>query len=103
MQGVIALLLGSAGGLLVWAVLAQQKVSKLRSKYAPITNAEEEAERIRKRSSVLQEQSKKTADSIVAKGQAKLRKLWATRPGNAACTPICSKWTFLLQIEEELA
>jgi predicted nuclease with TOPRIM domain len=75
MQGVIALLLGSAGGLLVWAVLAQQKVSKLRSKYAPITNAEEEAERIRKRSSVLQEQSKKTADSIVAKGQAKLKHL----------------------------
>jgi chromosome segregation ATPase len=34
-----------------------------------------EAERIRKRSSVLQEQSKKTADSIVAKGQAKLKHL----------------------------
>jgi len=43
MQGVIALLLGSAGGLLIWAVLAQRKVSKLRSKYAPINNAEEEA------------------------------------------------------------
>jgi septal ring factor EnvC (AmiA/AmiB activator) len=69
------LLLGSAGGLLIWAVLAQRKVSKLRSKYAPITSAEEEAERIRKRSSVLQEQSKKTADSIVAKGQAKLQHL----------------------------
>ena len=75
MQGLIALLLGSAGGLLIWAILAQQKVSKLRSKYSPITNAEEEAERIRKQSSVLQEQSKKLADSIVAKGQADLEHL----------------------------
>jgi len=75
MQGVIALLLGSAGGLLVWAILAQQKVSKLRSKYSPITNAEEEAKRIRKQSSVLQEESKKVADSIVAKGQADLKHL----------------------------
>jgi hypothetical protein len=75
MQGLIALLLGSAGGLLVWAILAQQKVSKLRSKYSPITNAEEEAERIRKQSYVLQEQSKKVADSIVAKGQADLKHL----------------------------
>ena len=75
MQGLIALLLGSAGGLLIWAILAQQKVSKLRSKYSPITNAEEEAERIRKQSSVLQEQSKKVADSIVAKGQADLKYL----------------------------
>jgi hypothetical protein len=75
MQGVIALLLGSAGGLLIWAVLAQRKVSKLRSKYSPISNAEEEAERIRKQSSVLQEQSKKVADSIVAKGQADLKHL----------------------------
>jgi seryl-tRNA synthetase len=75
MQGLIALLLGSAGGLLIWAILAQQKVSKLRSKYSPITNAEEEAERIRKQSSVLQEQSKKVADSIVAKGQADLKHL----------------------------
>lgn len=75
MEGVIALLLGGAGGLFIWAVVAQGKVSKLRSKYAPITSAEEEAERIRKRSSVLQEQSKKTADSIVAKGQAKLQHL----------------------------
>jgi hypothetical protein len=47
MQGLIALLLGSAGGLLIWAILAQQKVSKLRSKYSPITTAEEEAERIK--------------------------------------------------------
>jgi Domain of unknown function (DUF4041)/T5orf172 domain len=75
MQGVIAFLLGSAGGLLLWAVLAQRKVSKLRSKYSPISNAEEEAERIRKQSSVLQEQSKKVADSIVAKGQADLKHL----------------------------
>ena len=75
MQGVIALLLGSAGGLLTWAVLAQRKVSRLRSKYAPIANAEEEAERIRKQSSFLQEQSKKVADSIVAKGQAELKHL----------------------------
>jgi|GEM_PF-4411556 len=75
MQGVIALLLGSAGGLLTWAVLAQRKVSRLRSKYAPIANAEEEAERIRKQSSLLQEQSKKVADSIVAKGQAELKHL----------------------------
>jgi chromosome segregation ATPase len=75
MQGVIALLLGSAGGLFIWAILAQQKISKLRNKYAPITNAEEEAEQIRKQSSVLQEQSKKAADSIVAKGQAKLKQL----------------------------
>jgi len=75
MQGVIALLLGSAGGLLIWAVVAQRKVSKLRSKYSPISNAEEEAERIRKQSSVLQEQSKKVADSIVAKGQADLKHL----------------------------
>ena len=75
MQGLIALLLGSAGGLLIWAILAQQKVSKLRSKYSPITNAEEEAERIRMQSSVLQEQSKKVADSIVAKGQADLKHL----------------------------
>ena len=75
MQGVIALLLGSAGGLLVWAVVAQRKVSKLRSKYAPIANAEEEAQRIRKRSSELQEQSKKVADLIVAKGQDKLKHL----------------------------
>ena len=75
MQGLIALLLGSAGGLLIWAILAQQKVSKLRSKYSPITNAEEEAERIRKQSSVLQEHSKKVADSIVAKGQADLKYL----------------------------
>jgi len=75
MQGLIALLLGSAGGLLVWAVIAQRKVSKLRSKYAPIDNAEEEAERIRKRSSELQDQSKKMADTIVAKGQAKLKLL----------------------------
>jgi len=73
MQGVIALLLGSAGGLFAWAVLAQIKVSRLRSKYAPIANAEEEAERIRKQSAVLQEQSKKVADSIVEKGQAKLK------------------------------
>ena len=75
MEGVTALLLGGAGGLFIWAVLAQRKVSKLRSKYALITSAEEEAERIRKRSSMLQEQSKKTADSIVAKGQAKLQNL----------------------------
>jgi hypothetical protein len=75
MEGVIAFLLGSTGGLLIWAVIAQQKASKLRSKYAPITNAEEEAERIRKRSAVLQEQSKKAADSIVGKGQAKLKHL----------------------------
>lgn len=75
MEGVIALLLGGTAGLFIWAVIAQGKVSKLRSKYAPITSAEEEAERIRKRSSVLQEQSKKTADSIVAKGQAKLQHL----------------------------
>lgn len=75
MQGVIALLLGSAGGLLIWAVLAQRKVSKLRSKYAPINNAEEEAERIRKQSLTLQEQSKKMADSIVAKGQVKRKQL----------------------------
>jgi len=65
MQGVIAVLLGSAGCLLIWAVLAQRKVSKLRSKYAPINNAEEEAERIRKQSLTLQEQSKKITDSIV--------------------------------------
>ena len=32
-----------------------------------------------------------------------LRNLWATRPRNAACAPICSKWTFLVQIKEELA
>jgi chromosome segregation ATPase len=75
MQGVIALLLGSAGGLLIWAVLAQRKVSKLRSKYAPINNAEEEAERIRKQSLTLQEQSKKMADSIVVKGQVKRKQL----------------------------
>lgn len=75
MQGVIALLLGSAGGLLIWAVLAQRKVSKLRSKYAPINNAEEEAERIRKQSLTLQEQSKKMADSMVAKGQIKRKQL----------------------------
>ncbi len=73
MEGVIALLLGGAGGLFIWAVIAQGQASKLRSKYAPITSAEAEAERIRNRSSVLQEQSKKTADSIVAKGQAKLQ------------------------------
>jgi len=47
MEGVTALLLGGAGGLFIWAVLAQRKVSKLRSKYALITSAEEEAERIR--------------------------------------------------------
>jgi hypothetical protein len=75
MQGVIALLLGSAGGLLIWAVLAQRKVSKLRSKYAPINNAEEEAERIRKQSLTLQEQSKKMADSIIVKGQVKRKQL----------------------------
>lgn len=75
MEGVTALLLGGACGLFIWAVLAQRKVSKLRRKYALITSAEEEAERIRKRSSILQEQSKKTADSIVAKGQAKLQNL----------------------------
>lgn len=75
MEGVIALLLGGVGGLLMWAVIAQRRVSKLRSKYAPIANAEEEAERIRERSSMLQEQSKKTADSMVAKGQAKLQDL----------------------------
>jgi hypothetical protein len=75
MQGIIALFLGSAGGLLIWAVLAQRKVYNLRSKYAPIANAEEEAERIRKQSYVLQEQSKKVADLIVANGQAKLKDL----------------------------
>lgn len=75
MQGVIALLLGSATGLLIWALLAQHKISKLRSKYAPITSAEEEAEQIRKRSSELQEQSKAAADSIIAKGQARLKQL----------------------------
>lgn len=75
MEGLVALLLGGAGGLFIWAVIAQTKVSKLRSKYGPITNAEEEAERIRRRSSMLQEQSKKTADSIVAKGQAKVQLL----------------------------
>ena len=60
---------------MTWAVLAQRKVSRLHSKYAPIANAEEEAERIRKQSSFLQEQSKKVADSIVAKGQAELKHL----------------------------
>ena len=75
MEGVIVLLLGGAGGLLIWAVIAQRRVSKLRSKYAAITNAEEEAERIIKRSSVLQEQSKKAAESMVAKGQVKLQHL----------------------------
>jgi len=75
MQGVIALLLGSAGGLLIWAVLTQRKVSKLRNKYASINTAEEEAERIRKQSLTLQEQSKKMADSIVAKGQVKRKQL----------------------------
>jgi hypothetical protein len=73
MEGVIALLLGGVGGLFIWAVIAQIRVSKLRSKYAPITKAEEEAERIRTSSSMLQEHSKKTADSMVAKGQAKLQ------------------------------
>ena len=75
MEGLIALLLGGAGSLVIWAVVAQRTVSKLRSKYAPITNAEEEAERIRRRSSMLQEQSKKMADLIIAKGQAKLQHL----------------------------
>ena len=75
MEGVIVLLLGGAGGLLIWAVIAQRRVSKLRSKYAAITNAEEEAERIIKRSSVLQEQSKKAAESMVAKGHVKLQHL----------------------------
>jgi chromosome segregation ATPase len=75
MEGLIALLLGGAGGLFIWAVIAQTIVTKLRSKYGPITNAEEEAERIRRRSSMLQEQSKETADSIVAKGQAKVQHL----------------------------
>lgn len=59
MEGVIAFLLGSTGGLLIWAVVAQQKASKLRSKYAPITNAEEEAERIRKRSAVLRDRARR--------------------------------------------
>lgn len=75
MQGVIVLMLGSASGLLIWALIAQYKVSKLRSKYAPIASAEEEAEQIRKRSSELQEQSKMATDLIVAKGQAKLKQL----------------------------
>jgi len=75
MQSVIALLLGSASGLLIWAVLTQRKVSKLRNKYASINTAEEEAERIRKQSLTLQEQSKKMADSIVAKGQVKRKQL----------------------------
>jgi hypothetical protein len=75
MEGLIAFLLGGAGGLFIWAANAQRKVSKFRSKYAAIINAEEEAERIRERSSKLQEYSKKTADSIVAKGQAQLQHL----------------------------
>ena len=75
MQGVIVLMLGSASGLLIWALIAQYKVSKLRSKYAPIASAEEEGVQIRKRSSELQEQSKMVADSIVAKGQAKFKQL----------------------------
>jgi hypothetical protein len=75
MEGIIALLLCTAAGLFIWAVIAQRRVSKLLSKYAPITNAEEEARQIRKRASMLQESSKKTADSIVAKGQDRLRYL----------------------------
>lgn len=75
MQATITLLLGSTSVLLIWAIFAQQSVFKLRKKYSSIRNAEEEAERIRKRSSRLQEQSKKTANSIVAKGRAELKQL----------------------------
>lgn len=73
MEGVIALLIGSTGGLFIWAVLSQQKVAKLLKKYGPIIHVEEEADRIRKQSVQLEEQSKKTAASIVAKGNADLQ------------------------------
>ncbi|MGG6238464.1 DUF4041 domain-containing protein [Nodosilinea sp. AN01ver1] len=75
MQGIIALLIGGSGGLLIWALVAQRKVVELRKEFGIVVDAQQKAESIRQASKKLENESKKTANAIIAGAQKEAEKI----------------------------